>query len=97
MQFAGILLGIFTMLSIGLGHVWVIKVEYHIGAHIWPAPAIIGAALVVASLWVDHVLLSATLGIFGVTLIWGARELVQQEKRVERGRFPRNPRKRTRS
>lgn len=94
MRFAGILLGIFTMLSIGLGHVWVIKVEYHIGAHVWPVPVIIGAALVLASLWVDHVFLSAALGIFGFTVLWGAHELVRQEKRVERGWFPRNPRKR---
>ena len=97
MQFTGVLLGIFTLLSIGLGHVWVIKVEYHIGAHVWSVPATIGAALVLASLWVDHVLLSAMLGIFGVTLTWGARELVKQEERVERGWFPRNPRKPPRS
>jgi len=96
-QFAGLLLGIFTLLSIGLGHVWVIKVEYHIGAHVWPVVATIGAALALASLCVDHVLLSAALGIFGFTVIWGARELVKQEERVERGWFPRNPRKQPRS
>ena len=94
MQFSGLLLGVFTLLSIGLGHTWVIKIEYHIGAHIWPVPVIIGAALVLASLWIDHMLLSAALGIFGLTVIWGARELVMKEKRVDRGWFPRNPSKR---
>jgi hypothetical protein len=78
-------------------HVWVIKDEYHIEALVWPVPAIIGAALVLASLWVDYVFLSAALGIFGFTVLWGAHELVKQEKRVERGWFPRNPRKRPRS
>jgi len=94
MQFAGILLGIFTLLSIGLGHVWVIKLEYHVGSHAWPVPVVIGAALVLASLWIDNVLLSAGLGIFGFTIIWGARELLEQRKRVEKGWFPRNPKKR---
>lgn len=31
MEFSGVLLGIPTLLSIGLGHVWVINAEYHVG------------------------------------------------------------------
>ena len=96
MQYAGVLLGVFSLLSIGLGHMWVVKLEYHLGARIWPLVVILGAVLVLASLWVDHTILSAMLGIFGFIIIWGARELIQQEKRVERGWFPRNPKKRPR-
>ena len=91
MQYAGVLLGVFSLLSIGLGHVWVIKLEYHLGARFWPVVVVLGAVMVLASLWVDHLILSAMLGIFGFTIIWGARELIQQEKRVERGWFPATP------
>lgn len=97
MEFVGVLLGLFTVLSIGLGHVWVVKAEYYIGAYFWPVPLVGGAALIVASLWIDSVIASGASGIFGVTLIWGARELAEQGKRVERGLFPQNPKKRPHS
>jgi len=93
LQFYGLALGVWALLSIGLGHMWVIKVEYHVGAHIWPVPVVVGQAFVLASLWASHPLVSAMLGIFGFTLIWGARELIMQQERVERGWFPRNPKK----
>ena len=94
MNLTGILFGLFTLLAIGLGFVWVIRLEYHVGAHAAWAVAGLGTALVLASLLVRDFTPSAILGVLGGTFIWGATELPEQEKRVNRGLFPANPRKR---
>jgi hypothetical protein len=45
------------------------------------------------SLFISGFVPSAILGVLGGTVIWGATELPEQEKRVARGLFPANPRK----
>jgi hypothetical protein len=89
----GILFGLFTFLAIGLGFLWVVKLEYYVGAHAAWAVAALGAAVVLASLFVPGFVLSATIGVLGGTLIWGATELLEQEQRVAKGLFPANPRR----
>jgi len=96
MNTTGILFGVFTFLAIGLGFVWVIKLEYYVGARVARAVAALGAAMVLASLFVPTFLPSAIMGVLGGTLFWGATELPAQEERVTRGLFPANPRKQTR-
>jgi hypothetical protein len=93
MNLTGILFGLFTLLAIGLGFVWVIRLEYHVGAHAAWAVAGLGTALVLASLLVRDFTPSAILGVLGGTFIWGATELPEQEKRVKKGLFPANPRR----
>jgi hypothetical protein len=93
MNTTGILFGLFTFLAIGLGFVWVIKLEYYVGARAAWAVAAVGAALVLTSLFVPGFTPSAILGVLGGTLFWGATELPEQEKRVAKGLFPANPRK----
>jgi hypothetical protein len=90
---AGILFGAFTFLAIGLGFVWVIKLEYYVGARVAWAVGALGAALTLASLFVPDFVPSAIMGVLGGTLIWGATELPAQEARVARGLFPANPRR----
>ena len=96
MNTTGILFGVFTFLAIGLGFVWVIKLEYYVGARVARAVAALGAAMVLASLFVPTFLPSAIMGVLGGTLFWGATELPAQEERVTRGLFPANPRKQAR-
>ena len=93
MNLTGILFGASTFLAIGLGFLWVIKLEYHVGAHVAWAVAALGIATVLGSLFVPGFTPSAILGVLGGTLIWGATELPEQEERVTRGLFPANPRK----
>jgi fatty acid desaturase len=92
----GILFGLFTLLAIGLGFLWVIKLEHYAGARVAWAVAALGAALVLASLFVPGFVPSAILGVLGGTLLWGATELPAQEKRVAKGLFPANPRNQAR-
>ena len=96
MNTTGIFLGLFTTVAIGLGFVWVIKLEYYVGAHVAKVVAALGITAVVASLFIHDFTLSAIVGITGATIVWGAAELPDQEERVASGLFSANPRKRGR-
>ena len=92
----GILLGLYMLLVIALGFVWVIKLEYYFGARIWPAVLTLGILICLASLFMPNFTTSALLGIFGGSVVWGAMELPGQEERVQRGLFPSNPERKKR-
>ncbi len=89
MQLTGIIIGATTFIIIGLLHVAVIKVEYHLGARYWPAFALAGVALVRASFVVSSPLISGVLGTAGFVVAWSAPELIKQRERVEKGWYPR--------
>jgi hypothetical protein len=92
LQFAGPVLAGVTFLTIWWGHVLVRIVHYYFGTR--PAPALFagGLLLLLASTQPASDLLSATLGIVGLTLLWDAFELHRQEARVRHGHAPLNPR-----
>ena len=95
MNFYGLAMGSIMILAIGFGHVLVIKWEYYWGIKSWPGLFAIGSLLVIISVLVDNILLSGSLGILGATLLWGVYELFLQKKRVGKGWFPRNPKRKT--
>ena len=95
MNFYGLAMGSIMILAVGLGHVLVIKWEYYWGTKSWIGLLAIGSLLVIISILVDNILLSGGLGILGATLLWGVHELFRQKKRVEKGWFPRNLKRRT--
>jgi len=95
MNFYGLAMGSIMILAIGLGHMLVIKWEYYWGVKSWLGLFAIGSLLVIISILVDNMLLSGSLGIFGAVLLWGVYELFLQKKRVERGWFPKNPKRKT--
>jgi len=92
-NFTGIILGFAMLCLIGLGFLWVIKLEYFFGAKIWKWILALGILTCIASLWVPYFWISSLMGIFGGSVVWGATELPEQEKRVRRGLFPRNPKR----
>ncbi len=93
MNFTGLIFACITLAAVGLGFLWVIKLEYYVGAHLaWPV-GIFGGVVVLASLIVPGFAASAVVGILGGTIVWGATELPDQEKRVKDGIFPANPKK----
>ncbi|TQI66024.1 DUF4491 family protein [Clostridium sp. KNHs216] len=91
MYFDGLWIGIGALLIIGLLHPVVIKVEYYFGTKAWPAFFVFGLACVGFSLFLGSTLLSALLSILGFALFWSIHELFLQEKRVEKGWFPKRP------
>ncbi|WP_313152351.1 DUF4491 family protein [Lacrimispora sp.] len=93
MNYDGILIGIGTFLIIGLLHPVVIKSEYYFGGKIWPVFLIAGVLCIGFSLTCAGRVLSALLAVLGFSLLWSIKELAEQKQRVEKGWFPKNPKR----
>ncbi len=91
MNYQGVILGAMAFLTIGIFHPVVIKGEYYFGARIWPIFLVLGLVCVVLSLLVDNTYGSVTLGVVGFSSLWTIHEIKEQEARVARGWFPKNP------
>ena len=88
LNYYGILIGFVMLAATGLGHVIVIKGEYHFGIKMWPLFFAIGLSSIILSFVVNDNLLSGALGIIGITFLWGIHELIKQRERVNNGWFP---------
>ncbi|MBR1784083.1 MAG: DUF4491 family protein [Bacteroidales bacterium] len=93
MNWEGIVIGAATFLCIGVFHPIVIKAEYYLGTRSWWLFALAGAGCIAGSLLTEGTL-STLLGVVAFSSLWSILELFKQEKRVERGWFPRNPKRR---
>ena len=80
----GVVVGAASLLVIGAFHPLVIWCEYRFTQRIWPC---LLAALLIQGI------LSILLGLLGAGCLWSIRELKEQAKRVERGWFPKNPKR----
>ena len=90
---AGLFIGICTFLIIGLFHPVVVKAEYYWGTKCLWIFLVLGIAGVVASLSIDNVILSSLLGVFAFSSFWTIKEVFEQEERVQKGWFPKNPKR----
>lgn len=94
LHWEGLAIGLATFVLIGLFHPVVIKTEYHTGTRLWWVFLVVGlAALAVGVLWVEDIVLNAILGAFAFSAFWSIGELFAQAKRVQRGWFPKNPKR----
>lgn len=93
LNFSGIIIGVATFLVIGLFHPLVIKAEYYIGVKSWWLFLLLGIVAAVASLLVANLTLSIILGVVAFSSFWSIGEVFEQKKRVEKGWFPANPKK----
>ena len=93
-NFAGIIIALSTFLIIGLCHPLVIKQEYYTGTRYWWVWLIIGIACVSVALFLKNIIASSLLGVTGASFLWGIGELFSQKKRVEKGWFHMNPKRR---
>lgn len=91
---AGLTIGVATFLIIGLFHPLVIKGEYYFGVKCWWVFLLMGIAAVAASVMVEDLLWSTLLAVWGASSFWSIGELFEQRRRVEKGWFPANPRRR---
>ena len=78
---------------IGLLHPAVVKWEYYFGTKGWWMWLVGGIVCCVSALFVAEIFWSALLGVTGASLLWGIGELFEQVKRVEKGWFPMNPKR----
>ena len=89
----GLFVGLGSFLAIGLFHPIVIKTEYYFGTRPWPIFLIAGLLCIAGSCFVADTILSCLLSVVGFSCLWSIHELLEQRKRVERGWFPRNPKR----
>ena len=90
---AGLFIGICTFLIIGLFHPVVVKDEYYWCTKCWWIFLILGIGGVIASLSIGNVILSSMLGVFAFSSFWTIKEVFEQEERVRKGWFPKNPKR----
>lgn len=91
MHAQGLIIGAAVFLIIGIFHPLVIKGEYYFSKKIWPAFLICGILFILISLFIENTLLSSILGVTGFSSLWSILEIFEQEKRVQKGWFPKNP------
>ena len=89
----GLFIGLCAFLCIGLFHPLVIKGEYHCGVKIWWAFLIVGIVLGALAISVESIVAQSILGVASFSSFWGILEVFQQQERVHKGWFPRNPRR----
>ena len=93
MYFTGIIIAVSTFLIIGFFHPIVIKAEYHTGTHLWWVFLLVGAVCIISALFIENEIISSLIGVFGALSLWAIGELFSQKKRVEKGWFPMNPKR----
>lgn len=93
MNYLGVIIAVVTFLVIGVFHPIVIKAEYYFGVKCWWVFAVAGVAFIVASLFFSNIVIASVLGVIGCSSLWSILEIFEQRKRVEKGWFPKNPKR----
>jgi hypothetical protein len=93
LNLSGLMVGAATFLIIVFGRWACIAGEYYFTKWLWIAFLIIGIASLAGALLIKNVIPASVLSIFGLTLLWGIHEIIEQEERVAKGWFPANPKR----
>ncbi len=93
MNYIGLIIGAGAFLCIGLFHPLVIKAHYLWGVKSAWIFALVGIFAAGASLLSTHYVASTLLGVLTFSCFWSIFEVFEQKKRVEKGWFPKNPKK----
>jgi hypothetical membrane protein len=93
MRFDGLIIGVIAFLIIGIFHPVVVKGEYYFTEKIWPLFLLAGLAALAISCFARQTILASALGGLGCACLWSILELKEQTKRVEKGWFPKNPKR----
>lgn len=89
----GLVVGLATFLIIGIFHPVVIKCEYHFGTRCWWWFLLLGLGMCAVSVWVTDPTLSTLAGVTAFSSFWTIKEIFDQRKRVLKGWFPANPKR----
>ncbi len=93
LNLSGILVGAASFFIIIFGRWACIAGEYHFTKKIWIVFLLAGIVSVALSLFVENTIFASVLSIFGLTFLWGIHEVIEQEERVNKNWFPRNPKR----
>ena len=94
LYFTGLIIAVCTFLIIGFFHPIVIKTEYYLGTKPWWLFLVGGVVCIVCSLLIENTIVSSIVGVVGASMLWSIGEIFAQKKRVEKGWFPMNPKRR---
>ena len=89
----GVLIGAISFLIIGIFHPIVIRAEFSFSAKCWPCFLVTSLVFFVLALLVPWNYLRIIFGLISFSCMWSIKELFEQEKRVEKGWFPVNPKR----
>ena len=90
---SGLVIGICTFLIIGLFYPLVVKAEYFWGNKCWWIFLLLGIVGINASPFSEHIIITSLLGVFAFSSFWTIKEIFEQEERVKKGWFPKNPKR----
>lgn len=90
----GVVIGLLSFLIIGIFHPIVVKCEYYFGSRCRWWFVVFGIIGIAGSLFVADFFWSTLLAVLSFSSLWSAKEIKEQEERVRKGWFPRNPRRR---
>lgn len=68
--------------------------EYYFTKRFWIVFLIVGLLSVAISFILTNIILSTIVAIIGFNYLWGVNEIIEQEQRVNKGWFPKNPKRR---
>lgn len=89
----GLGIGLGAFLIIGLFHPVVVKAEYYWGTRSWWIFLFLGIVTGLLSVVVGNLFISALLGVFAFSSFWTIKEVFEQQERVRKGWFARNPKR----
>lgn len=91
LNLSGIFIGAATFLIISKARYLTIVAEYYFSKRFWIGFLVFGLAMLVLAAVFKSLELSAFFAIMGFTYLWGIGEIIEQEERVRKGWFPKNP------
>ena len=56
-------------------------------------PPLLGIGGIIASLYTENIMIASLLGVFAFSSFWTIKEIFEQEERVKKGWFPKNPKR----
>ena len=74
-------------------HPIVVKAEYYWGTKCWWIFLLLGIGGIIASLYTENIMIASLLGVFAFSSFWTIKEIFEQEERVKKGWFPKNPKR----
>lgn len=92
-NFSGFIVGAATFTIIFISRYLCIKGEYYFTKRFWIIFLLIGILSIFGALLIKNMILSSVLSINGFTFLWGIGEIIEQEERVNKGWFPKNPKR----
>ena len=85
--------GLAAFVIIGTFHPVVIKAEYYFSKKVWPVFLLAGLLCLWAALYIKNTAWACVVCVLGFTCLWSIKELFEQEKRVQKGWFAKNPKR----